>query len=351
MLRVDLPLATPPIIAGLRIATVTTIGLVTVTALVGEGGFGRFINEGLSCEFSTEIVLGAGLSVAFAIACDVLFVLPERLLVPWAHARADRSGRPGFEPPLPWSRHGGWWMPEILRQMWDYLSSEAAWSGGRGLPALTWAHVKLAATAVVIAAVIAIPPAVALGHVRRGALLAVSVVNIGRALPTFAILVLILPFSLRWGFGLGFWPTLVALVLLALPPIFTNTYIGVHDTPPDAVDAARGMGMRPGELVRKVEVPIAWPLIITGLRVSAVQVVATATLVPLVGYINLGTPILTGFQQRSQRGALLAAAITVILLALLTDAVFALAERRLVPWRRPAGRHADATRLTAPAVP
>jgi osmoprotectant transport system permease protein len=238
-------------------------------------------------------------------------------------------------------------MPDILRQMWDYLSSDAAWSGNRGLPALTWAHIKLSVLAVVVAAVVAIPPAVVLGHIRRGGLLAVSIVNIGRALPTFAIIVLILPFSLRYGFGLGFWPTLVALVLLAVPPIFTNTYTGVRDVPPDAVEAARGMGMRAGELIRKVEVPVAWPLIITGLRVSAVQVVATATLGALVGYRNLGTPIITGFAQRSQRGVLLAAAITVILLALLTDAVFALAERRLVPWRRPAGRHADVT-VTAP---
>jgi osmoprotectant transport system permease protein len=243
-------------------------------------------------------------------------------------------------------------MPDILHQMWDYLSSDAAWSGNRGLPALTWAHIKLSVLAVVVAAAVAIPPAVVLGHIRRGGLLAVSIVNIGRALPTFAIIVLILPFSLRYGFGLGFWPTLVALVLLAVPPIFTNTYTGVRDVPPDAVEAARGMGMRAGELVRKVEVPVAWPLIITGLRVSAVQVVATATLGALVGYRNLGTPIITGFAQRSQRGVLLAAAITVILLALLTDAVFALAERRLVPWRRPAGRHADVT-VTAPepAVP
>jgi osmoprotectant transport system permease protein len=240
-------------------------------------------------------------------------------------------------------------MPDILRQMWDYLSSDAAWSGNRGLPALIWAHVKLAAVAVIVAAVVAIPPAVVLGHIRRGGLLAVSIVNIGRALPTFAIIVLILPFSLRYGFGLGFWPTLLALVLLAIPPIFTNAYIGVRDVPPDAVEAARGMGMRAGQLVRKVEVPVAWPLIITGLRVSAVQVVATATLGALVGYRNLGTPIITGFAQRSQRGELLAAAIAVILLALLTDAVFALAERRLVPWRRPAGRQADVT-VTAPEV-
>jgi osmoprotectant transport system permease protein len=238
-------------------------------------------------------------------------------------------------------------MPEILRQMWAYLSSDAAWSGNRGLPALTWAHIKLSLLSVVVAAAIAIPPAVVLGHVRRGGLLAVSIVNIGRALPTFAIIVLILPFSLRYGFGLGFWPTLVALVLLAIPPIFTNTYTGVRDVPPDAVEAARGMGMRAGELMRKVEVPVAWPLIITGLRVSAVQVIATATLGALVGYRNLGDPIVTGFVQSSLRGPMLAAAIAVVLLALLTDAVFAWTERRLVPWRRPAGRQADVT-VTAP---
>jgi osmoprotectant transport system permease protein len=240
-------------------------------------------------------------------------------------------------------------MPEIVRQMWDYLSSGDAWSGSRGLPALTWAHLKLAGVAVLVAAAVAIPPAVFLGHVRRGGLLAISIVNIGRALPTFAILVLVLPFSLRWGFGLGFWPTVVALVLLGIPPIFTNTYTGIRGVSPDALEAARGMGMRGGQVVRQVEVPVAWPLIITGLRVSAVQVVATATLGPLVGYINLGTPILTGFVQRSQRGPLLAAAILVILLALLTDVLFALAERRLVPWRRPAGRHADVT-VTAPVA-
>jgi osmoprotectant transport system permease protein len=92
VLRVDLPLATPAIIAGLRIATVTTIGLVTVTALVGEGGFGRFINDGLSRQFPTPIVLGSVLSVALAIACDVLFVLLERVMTPWTRAGA-RPGR------------------------------------------------------------------------------------------------------------------------------------------------------------------------------------------------------------------------------------------------------------------
>jgi osmoprotectant transport system permease protein len=131
-------------------------------------------------------------------------------------------------------------------------------------------------------------------------------------------------------------------VLLAAPPIFTNTYTGVRDVPADAVDAARGMGMRPGQLLRRVEVPVALPLILTGLRVSAVQVVATATLGALVGYRCLGTPIIAGFQ-KSDKGGLLAAAILVIALALLFDAAFALAQRVLVPWRAKPGRGADVT--------
>jgi osmoprotectant transport system permease protein len=239
-------------------------------------------------------------------------------------------------------------MSGSLRQMWDYLSSDAAWSGRNGLPALMWAHIRISLVAILFAAAVGVPAGVFLGHVRRGAFVAVSVVNIGRAIPSFAILALLLPLSLRYGFGLGFWPTIVALVLLAIPPIFTNTYTGVRDVPEDAVEAARGMGMRGGELVRRVEVPVATPLILTGLRVSAVQVVATATLGALVGYRNLGTPIVSGFTSPN-KGPLLAGAIAVALLALITDAFFVVADRRLVPWRR-TRRTADVT-VAPDAVP
>jgi osmoprotectant transport system permease protein len=240
-------------------------------------------------------------------------------------------------------------MGEAWSDMWDFLGTDAAWSGRDGLPALLWAHVQLSVVALLAAATVAIPPAVVLGHVRRGAVAAVSIVNIGRAIPSFAVIALVLPFSLRWGFGLGFWPTMVALVLLAVPPIFTNTYTGVRDVPADAVEAARGMGMQPRELVTRVEVPVALPLILTGLRVSAVQVVATTTLGALVGYRCLGSPIVAGFQ-RQDKGELLAAAILVALLALVTDALFSLAARWLVPWRaRTPGRAADATVAARPA--
>jgi osmoprotectant transport system permease protein len=238
---------------------------------------------------------------------------------------------------------------EAWRQMWDWLGSDDAWTGRTGLPSLLWAHIQLSLAALAVAAVVALPLAAWLGHVRRGALVAVSIVNIGRAVPTFGVIALVFPFSLRWGFGLGFWPTMVALVLLAIPPIFTNTYTGVRDVPDDAVEAARGMGMRPGELLRKVEVPVALPLILTGLRVSAVQVVATATLGALVGYRCLGTHIVSGFQL-ADKGPLLASAILVALLALLADALFALLQRLLVPWQRPAGRRADTT-VTAEEAP
>ncbi|MGH9234810.1 MAG: ABC transporter permease [Acidimicrobiales bacterium] len=241
-------------------------------------------------------------------------------------------------------------MSGSLQQMWDYLQSDEAWSGRNGLPALTWAHIQISVASILVAALVAIPPAVVLGHVRRGALAAVSVVNIGRAIPSFAIMALLLPFSLRYGFGLGFWPTVVALVLLAIPPIFTNTYTGVRDVPADAVEAARGMGMSAGETVRKVEVPVAVPLILTGLRVSAVQVVATATLGALVAYRNLGTPIVTGFTS-PDKGPMLAGALAVALLALVTDALFVLAARVLVPWRAPARRTADATVTAEEAAP
>lgn len=232
--------------------------------------------------------------------------------------------------------------------MWEYLGTDAAWSGRNGLPALTYAHLRLSLIAILLAAVIAIPPAVTLGHLKRGGLVATWIVNVGRAIPSFAIIALVFPFSLRWGFGLGFWPTLVALVLLGIPPIFTNSYTGVRDVPADVVDAARGVGMRPGQLVRKVELPVALPLVLTGLRVAAVQVVATATLGALVGYRNLGTPIVSGFQ-RSNKGPLLAASIVVAALALLVDGSFALGERRAVRWRRPMGRAAD--RLVAVTDP
>jgi len=220
-----------------------------------------------------------------------------------------------------------------LSEFADYVTTGANWEGRNGITQAVVDHVRLSVFAVAVGAVLAIPLAVFLGHVRRGGVVAVAVVNIGRAIPTFAIVALALPFSLRWGFGLGFWPSAVALVLLAIPPIFTNTYTGVRDVDPGVVESARGMGMRGSEVLIRAELPNALPLIITGLRVSAVQVVATATLATLVGYGGLGSLVVRGMAQRDD-GKLLTGAVLVALLAILTELLFGVAERRASPWRR-----------------
>jgi osmoprotectant transport system permease protein len=222
-------------------------------------------------------------------------------------------------------------MGDAWSDMWTFLHSDDAWSGRDGLPSLLWAHVQLSVVALLVAALVAIPPAVVLGHVRRGALAAVSIVNIGRAIPSFAIIALLFPISLRYHFELGFGPTAIALILLAIPPIFTNTYTGVRDVDPGVVESARGMGMRARELLTRVEVPNALPLIITGLRVAAVQVVATATLGALVGYGGLGALIIKGTAQQDD-GKLLTGALFVALLAILTELAFGAFERRSAPW-------------------
>lgn len=216
----------------------------------------------------------------------------------------------------------------------DYLTTSDSWWGRNGLAPLTWNHVRLSLFAVVAAMVAALPPAILLGHLRRGGAVAVTVVNISRAIPTFAIIALILPLSYQYGFGLGFWPTFVALFFLALPPIFANAYTGVSEIDRDIVESARAMGMRNHQVLARVELPAAMPLLATGVRISAVQVVATTTLGALVGYRCLGTPIIQAIRTRDN-GKLIVAAAIVALLSLLTEAIFAVFGRRLSPWTRP----------------
>ena len=223
----------------------------------------------------------------------------------------------------------------VFADAWSFLTTWDHWTGSRGFLARGRAHLWLSLCATVIAAAFAVPSAVLLAHRRIAPGASVAVVNIGRAVPSFAIIALVLPLSIRWGFGLGFWPTCIALVALAVPPIFTNTYAGIASTPGTTVEAARGVGMTGSQVLRRVELPTALPLVMTGLRISAVQVVATATLGALVGYECLGTYIVSGLARgRGARDEVVAGAVLVAGLALIVDAIVGRAGSALTPWTK-----------------
>jgi osmoprotectant transport system permease protein len=211
-----------------------------------------------------------------------------------------------------------------------WFSDSAHWQGVGGVPHRLLEHVELSALAIVCAAIVAIPLGALLGHSRRGGLLAVSVVNIGRAIPSFAIVAVALPISLRLGLGYGFWPTWLAVFLLALPPVFTNAFTAVRGVDDAVVDAARGMGMSGGEVLRGVELPLAAPVILAATRVAAVQVVATAPLGAVIGWGGLGRFIIDGLAQ-FDIPQVIAGASLVALLAIGTDLAFGGAQRVLLP--------------------
>ena len=154
-----------------------------------------------------------------------------------------------------------------------------------------------------VAAVLALPFAIYLGHKKRGGVLAVSVVNIGRALPSFGVIGVLFPITLGFALTrspLGYWATLIAMVVLAMPPMFVNAYTGIRDVDPPLVEAARGMGMTERQVLTRVELPLSLPLVMAGVRTAAVAVVATVTLSAWVGHGSLGTYIFVGFAQRNQ---------------------------------------------------
>ena len=187
-------------------------------------------------------------------------------------------------------------------------------------------HLKLSFLPVLAAMAIAMPIGLWIGHYRRFEFFAVTAAGLGRAIPSFAIVSLALPISIALGLGLGFWPTFAALFFLALPPIVTNTYIGVKSVDPDTVEAARGMGSSERQILASIELPLAAPLIIAGIRTAAVQSVATATLGALVAAGGLGEYITLGFRSANDE-ALMGGAILVALLAIGTEFLFALIER------------------------
>jgi osmoprotectant transport system permease protein len=223
----------------------------------------------------------------------------------------------------------------VLVEAFQFLLDPSNWTGPRGILQRGWAHLRISIVATVISAAVAIPAAVWMAHGRRLPTVSVALVNLGRAIPSFAIIALVLPFSIRFGFGLGFWPTCVALVALGIPPMFTNAYAGIAETPLQVTEAARGIGMTGTQVLREVELPVAMPLLLTGVRISAVQIVATATLGAIVGYECLGTYIVAGLARGTAgRPEVLVGAILVAALALVIDLLLDRLQQALTPWHR-----------------
>ena len=203
-------------------------------------------------------------------------------------------------------------------------SQEGVRVGGMQFLELTWEHVKLSVAAMAIACAIAVPLGLWLGHVRRFGFLAISASNVGRAVPSLALIAFFVAYL-----GVGFANLTLALVLLAIPPILTNAYVGVTQVDRETVDASRGMGMTEAQIVRRVELPLALPLIFGGIRTSAVNVIATATIAPLAGVVTLGDPIInvSGYGDTGR----LAAAIVVASLAVFTELSLGALQRAATP--------------------
>ncbi|MEV4926848.1 ABC transporter permease [Streptomyces roseoverticillatus] len=221
----------------------------------------------------------------------------------------------------------------VVERTWSWLATGAHWSGTDGVWHRLGEHLFLTVVCLAISCAIALPVAVLLGHLGKGGALAVNISNAGRAVPTFAVLVLLLLSPLGTH---GSWPTVIALVLFAIPPLLTNAYVGMREVDRDVIEAARGMGMTGRQLIARVELPLAFPLIVTGVRTAAVQVVATTTLAALPGGGGLGRIITAGFRL-TDTAQVVAGAVLVAALALLVEGVLMAAERLFDPVRRRTG--------------
>ena len=214
----------------------------------------------------------------------------------------------------------------LLADTLRWFADPARWRGSDAIQIRILEHLELSGLAVLVACAIALPVGLYLGHTGRFGFIAVNVANVGRALPSLALLAFALPISFAVGLGLGFWPTLIAVVPLAIPPVLTNAYVGLRNVDRDVIEAARGMGLSEGGVLRRVELPLALPLILSGIRTGAVNVVATATLGALVAGGGLGRYIVDGLALQ-EYDRLFAGALLVALLAIAVEVAFSTFER------------------------
>jgi osmoprotectant transport system permease protein len=220
---------------------------------------------------------------------------------------------------------------DLLTVTAQWLADPMNWQGPNGIPARLSEHVALSGASLLLASVVAIPLGLWIGHTGRFSWLVLSSANAWRALPSFAVIGLLVPFTTAIDPNLGFtlYPTLVAMIVLAGPPLLVNSYQGIAGVDRDLVEAARAMGMRERQILLGLEIPIALPVIATGIRSAAVQVVATATLGATFGFGGLGRYIVLG-DANHDNGELFGGVVLVAALALTTLALFLLVQRRLV---------------------
>lgn len=227
-------------------------------------------------------------------------------------------------------------MSGYIAEMLQWFAAEGRWSftDGDGVPFRVIQHLWLTLLAMVLAVSIALPPALKLAHDRRAEALASGLVNLGRAIPSFGLIVVFFVLASRvdW-IGTRHPPLVIALIALALPPIFTNAYTAIREVDAATVEAARGMGHTEAEILREVELPLASPVIMAGIRIAFLQVIATVAIGAIVTNTGgVGYFIVRGFAQGAGgRGEVLAGAVLLAALTLLADLSFTRAERRLVP--------------------
>ncbi len=208
---------------------------------------------------------------------------------------------------------------KVISDTFGWLTTADHWWGSDGIAHRLAQHAQYSIEALVLACIIALPIGLTIGHSRRFAFLALNGAGIARALPTFGLLVLVFRIE-----PLALWPVLLVLVVLAAPSILANTYAGIVSVDPDVVDAARGMGMTARQTLWRVEIPLALPLILTGIRSAATQLIATATIAAYVALGGLGRFIVDGLSVRGYY-VVVGGAVLVATLALISEGLFALA--------------------------
>jgi len=211
-----------------------------------------------------------------------------------------------------------------------FIADPANWAGPVGIGARLGQHLGITGLSVLLAAVVALPLGLLIGHTGRGRALVIGVTGAARALPTFGMLILFVLLGIQFGFGLSLGPVIAVLVILAIPPLLAGAYAGVEAVDRVTVDAARAQGMTEWQILTRVELPLALPLVVGGFRSATLQVVATATVAAYVAQGGLGRYLIEGLRNqdyvRAVIGALLVAA-----LALILDGLFALVQRLVSP--------------------